>query len=58
MPRTMLVKSVVVKLRIAPSDVKPWRDAARADRVSLADWIRRRCDGRPATAPTLPKAGR
>lgn len=56
--RTTPTKSEIVKLRISAPDLKQWREAARKDRVSLADWIRRRCEGRPATAPTLPKGTR
>ncbi|HEU0037102.1 MAG TPA: hypothetical protein VFQ53_41115 [Kofleriaceae bacterium] len=54
----MKTKTEVAKLRLATADLKRWREAAEADQCSLADWIRRRCDGRPATPPKLPKGTR
>ncbi len=44
-------KTEVARLRLAASDLKRLREAAEADRCSLADWIRRRRCGRPATPP-------
>jgi hypothetical protein len=58
MVRTMKTKTEIAKLRLAAADLKRWREAAEADQCSLADWIRRRCDGRPATPPRLPKGTR
>ncbi len=58
MPKGLAVKSHMIKLRVSEADLKLWRDAALTDRCTLADWIRRRCDGRPATAPKLPKGTR
>ena len=58
MTRKLAVKSLMIKLRVSAADAKLWREAAMADRSPLADWIRRRCDGRPATAPKLSKGTR
>lgn len=51
-------KTKMLTLRISEADFKNWRDAAITDRMPLADWIRRRCDGRPASAPKLSKVPR
>jgi predicted HicB family RNase H-like nuclease len=48
-------KTKVINFRVTEADHATWSSAAIADRVSLADWIRRRCDGRPASAPKLLK---
>lgn len=48
---TIAVKTHMIKLRVAESDLEMWREAARNDKLSLSDWIRRRCEGRPTTVP-------
>jgi uncharacterized protein (DUF1778 family) len=35
-----------VDLRVAPDDLRVWREAAVHEKSTLSDWIRRACDDR------------
>jgi hypothetical protein len=37
-----------IDLRIAPSDLRAWREAAVREKQKLSEWIRRACDERVA----------
>jgi hypothetical protein len=43
--------SVMVRLWVPKEDRDSWQAAAEADRSSLSEWIRRRCNGSPASEP-------
>ncbi len=59
MKRAMrIAKTAMIKLRITEADLKRWRDAAALDDMPLSDWIRRRVDGRPTSAPAPKKVPR
>ena len=44
---------VISGARITIAEHEAWEAAAQADTRSLSAWIARRCNGQPATAPTL-----
>lgn len=47
-------KDVTVRLRITPEEHTAWLAAADLEQMTLSQWIRRRCHGLTATAPTMP----
>lgn len=49
-------KDVTVRLRITPEEHTAWLAAAELEQMTLSQWIRRRCHGLAAAAPTMPAA--
>lgn len=49
-------KDTRLGLRVATTDRRAWAQAAVADGRTLSDWVTRRCNGEPATAPTRPQS--
>lgn len=46
-------KDVMLTLRLSKAEHKAWKEAAEVEQVSLAAWIRRRCNGLSTTAPVV-----
>lgn len=46
-------KDVMLTLRLSKDEHKAWKAAADLEQMPLAAWIRRRCNGLSAAAPTV-----
>ncbi len=48
-----MAKDVRLQVRLTADEHAAWFAAAEAEQMSLSNWIRRRCNGLPTTAPVV-----